>query len=301
MGARPSELIRLHFYSFAGLPPLDTPAGGQHLAAVAAASGAALVVIDTAARFVGGEDNSTDTYVQLDRCTLAPLKALGIASLRLSHPGKDENKGQAGSSAKSTDADTVWKLTEVAQGRRYKMQREKNRNGHAADSDVIDVERRYSPLRHAWAVPDRSAEMTVVGQLSGQLDSLGIPPSAGRDRCRTALNEAGIAISNSLLADVVRYRKTVPDSYGTVSPLVPALPAVPVPTTLEESGDGADSAHLSADGGRLWPTLRPWRTPKCSGTRPGRPGAGQPLPCGPPSSRPGPRKPQCARCPASPM
>jgi AAA domain len=214
-GASPGELPRLLLYSFAGLPPLDTIAGGVHLHALAATAGASLVTLDTTTRMVQGRENDADTFLQLYRCSLVPLKADGITVLRLDHPGKDETRGQRGSAAKDGDADTIWRLTEITQGRSYRLHREKNRTGHSPDTEDLTVERRYAPLRHVWAVPDRSLEIEACGQVCGQLDRLGVPRSAGRDRCRTALNNAGIAVSNDLLSKVVRQRRYAPDSSRT--------------------------------------------------------------------------------------
>ena len=205
-GAEPAELDRLMLYSFAGLPPLDRGVGGMHLVALAVTAGADLVVLDTTSRMVAGSENDADTYLQLYRCSLAPLKRRGITVLRLDHPGKDTDRGQRGSSAKDGDADTIWRLTEETGDLRYKLHRDKSRSSHGGGSDLT-ARRRYGPLRHEISVPEKPREKTAVEQLRGQLDRLGVPPSAGRDRCRTALNEAGIAVGNALLTEVVRLRK----------------------------------------------------------------------------------------------
>jgi hypothetical protein len=73
-GATPGELDRLQAYSFAGLPPLDTTGGGLHLLAIAATANAHLVVLDTTSRMVQGKENDADTYLQLYRHTMIPLK-----------------------------------------------------------------------------------------------------------------------------------------------------------------------------------------------------------------------------------
>lgn len=252
-GAEPGELDRLLFFSYAALPSLDTVTGGVHLLAVAVAAGASLVILDTTTRMVQGRENDSDTFLALYRCSLVPLKSRGITVLRLDHPGKDEARGQRGSSAKDGDCDTIWRLTEVVKNLKYRLRREKNRSGHAPDSGDLAVERRYDPVRHPWAVPDRSAEKEAVGQLCGQLDRLKVPPSAGRDRCRAALNEAGIPISNDLLAEVVRQRRFAPDSSRTAGqsgPVSDQLSAVPPHT--ECGGDG-QVAHPSADSPGGWP------------------------------------------------
>jgi hypothetical protein len=77
---------------------------------------ASLVVLDTTTRMVQGRENDSDTFLQLYRCSLVPLKSRGITVLRLDHPGKDESRGQRGSSAKDGDCDTIWRLTEVVRG-----------------------------------------------------------------------------------------------------------------------------------------------------------------------------------------
>ena len=251
LGTAPGELSRLLLYSFAGLPALDTIEGGTHLLALAAAAGAELVVLDTTTRMVAGRENDADTFLQLYRCSLARLKGHGITVLRLDHPGKDEDRGQRGSSAKDGDVDTIWKLTEQAKGRKYKLQRTKNRSGHAAEFDMVDVERRYEPLSHYWAVPDRSSEKAAVGQLCGQLDHLRVPPSAGRDRCRTALKDAGISISNDLLSKAVYQRRYAPDSSRTAGQ--PVLPLPPVRDSATRSVAVADrSAGTSPQAAEGW-------------------------------------------------
>ncbi|MET9350175.1 AAA family ATPase [Streptomyces termitum] len=70
-----------------------------------------VVIIDTASRFIGGKEDSSDTWLQLYQLVHEPLKARGIACIRLDHFGKDEGKGSRGSSAKSQDVDHVWEMT----------------------------------------------------------------------------------------------------------------------------------------------------------------------------------------------
>lgn len=246
MGAEPGELGRLRLYSFAALPPLDTPAGGLHLLALAAGADAQLVVLDTTSRMVQGGENDSDTFLQLYRCSLVPLKSRGIAVLRLDHPGKDDSRGQRGSSAKDGDVDTVWRLSEEAQGRRYRLIRQKSRSGHGSDTEVI-VERKYVPLRHELSTGDYSR----VTELAGKLEKLQIPPDANRDRCRTALAIIGVAVRNDLLSKVIKYRRAVPANTGqpgTAEQAVASLAAVPTTHVVVGTGD----SHQSADP-ESWP------------------------------------------------
>jgi AAA domain len=192
---------RLRTYNFAALPPLDTARGGQHLEAIAIADQAVLVVLDTTTRMIQGKENDSDTFLQLYRCSLKPLKARGITSLRLDHPGKDLDRGQRGSSAKDGDVDTVWKLTTITDGLRYRLHREKSRSGHG-EGDFI-LHRKYDPLCHIWSAPDNDE----INTLCGQLDQLGLPLEAGRPTARKLLTEAGIEVSNTQLEAAIRLRK----------------------------------------------------------------------------------------------
>jgi hypothetical protein len=208
-GCHPGELERLRLYSFAYLPPLDDVRGGLHLRALVEAHDAALVVIDTATRMVTGHENDSDTFLALYRCALAPLKARGVTVLRLDHPGKDESRGQRGSSAKDGDVDTAWHMRTAAEGREYRLERTKSRSGHGPAAWTL--RRRYEPLRHEWApTGERSAaEAARMAEILSALDREGLPPEAGRDRVRTVLKQAGIKASTDLVRAAIRARQPV--------------------------------------------------------------------------------------------
>lgn len=202
-GATPSELDRLRVYSFASLPPLDTTEGGIHLLALAVTTAADLVVLDTTSRMVKGEENSADTFLQLYRQSMVPLKARGITTLRLDHPGKDADRGQRGSSAKDGDVDTVWRIRATSPTT-FQLERQKTRNGHG--EGTAELHRRFEPLRHEWAVRRQDGPDT----LAGQLDDLEVPRNAGRPAVRKALDAAGIKVSNAQLTEAIRHRKNCP-------------------------------------------------------------------------------------------
>ena len=237
MGAVPDELDSLRMYSFAGLPPLDTAAGGAHLEALAVTAEASLVVLDTTSRMVQGKENDSDTFLQLYRCSLVPLKARGITVLRLDHPGKDETRGQRGSSAKDGDVDTVWRLTEAAgegeaAGLDFRLERSKSRSNHGEGS--VTLRRRYAPVRHDWSVggtPDLS-ELSV--RVLNALKDANVPVPAGRDRCKKVLANAGIKISNAQLSALISLRKTCPGQFADSGD---STETATVPTTPTEGGD----------------------------------------------------------------
>ena len=221
MGCKPAELDRLLVYSFAGLPALDTPAGGIHLEAIAVTRHARLVILDTTSRMVAGKENDADTFLQLYRCSLVGLKKIGITVLRLDHPGKDMTKGQRGSSAKEGDVDTIWRLEPVT-GITYRLEREKSRSGHG--EPFFTLQRQTQPLRHEW-------EVGADDELIRQLDELGLPRDAGRDQARAALSKAGITAGTdklrlALRARKLRFRPDLPDSGQVAVSLVRSKNAV---------------------------------------------------------------------------
>jgi hypothetical protein len=110
----PNELRNLIYYSFPTWAPLDTNAGALEFLGVVAsqhkAEPVALCVLDTASRYIEGDENDSSPWLALYRLAQARLKSLGIACWRIDHFGKDDSKGARGSGAKSQDVDHVWEL-----------------------------------------------------------------------------------------------------------------------------------------------------------------------------------------------
>lgn len=110
MGYGAADLSNLYYLSFPKLPPLDTAQGGAELVGLALSLGADLVVLDTVSRVLQGDEESSTGIRAMYRHVVMPLKAAGVALLRLDHSGKDVARGQRGSSAKNDDVDAVWSL-----------------------------------------------------------------------------------------------------------------------------------------------------------------------------------------------
>lgn len=209
MGYAPDQLKpRLIYLSFPDLPPLDSPEGGRHLAALVRHHGAGLVVLDTVSRVVDGPENDSDTWRAMYRNSLVRLKAAEVTVLRLDHAGKDPAKGQRGSSAKADDLDTVWYLYGRGHGR-FTLRLDRQRSG--AHPDAVELVRHAQPLRHV-VVDSPTAECSdpAIAGLVGHLDRLAVPRDAGRDRARRALVDAGIPASNADISAAVAVRKARP-------------------------------------------------------------------------------------------
>ena len=141
------------------MPALDTPAGAVFLLQLAGAHDPALVIIDTTSRIIAGKENDADTFLQLYRLALVPLKQRGVTVLRLDHPGKDTERGQRGSSAKDGDVDTVW-LVDRTSDTGVNFERRKSRSGHG--QPALYLARKFEPLRHeptGTGLPPRVADI----------------------------------------------------------------------------------------------------------------------------------------------
>lgn len=214
-GCTPDELDNLVLYSFAGLPPLDSPEGGQHLTALAEINDPAFVVLDTTTRMVEGDENNSSTWLQLYRCSLVPLKQKGITTLRIDHPGKDETRGQRGSSAKAGDVDCIFRLSDISNSDSLVLICEKSRSGN--QETAITMKRMKDPLRHQVTALGDLDILPQVQAVSRWFDNHDTAKDAGRPRLRDILNNTKGApeISTTMLALVARFRRgQVQDSEG---------------------------------------------------------------------------------------
>ena len=148
--------------------------------ALAVTHHAVIVIIDTTSRVVAGKENDADTYLAFYRHTVVPLRARGIALLRLDHPGKDVSRGTRGSSAKKGDVDTEWLLTKLTDTT-FAFDRLKDRDKHGDSS--LTVRRCVEPLRH---------EITS-GQVTAPANSRRARPARGALRRRPSRRGQGTA------------------------------------------------------------------------------------------------------------
>ncbi|CPU64313.1 Regulatory protein repA [Mycobacteroides abscessus] len=211
MGYAPDDLPYLRYSSFPDIGTLDDTEGAQRVRELVASSKAQFVVIDTACRFVDGEENSNDTWQALYRYTLAPLKRRHCTVLRLDHSGVDATKARGGS-AKRDDVDVEWRL-EVTGGKgsgehavtlRCGKQRQLHYPGH------VSLTRTTSPLAHTLtttAMDGAAKDIDQVAACMDKLDALGVPATAGREVAREALRRAAWPVSNDTLGEAVKRRK----------------------------------------------------------------------------------------------
>lgn len=229
--AGPETMGGLIYASFPPIPPLDTPAGAAALRAYVEEYQPDLVVIDTISRFIAGKENDSDTWLAVYRNTIVPLKRLGISSVRLDHFGKDAERGSRGSSAKTQDIDHVWELVAVknsglTRGSLLQLKRTHTRTGIGPGNlEVVrfgrlvkDGDDEYwapGETRHSLIDPNGKPHRPLPGSvedIAARLDAAGIPSTLGRQRIQVECFKLGIQASAAKLSDVVKLRKSRPES-----------------------------------------------------------------------------------------
>lgn len=196
------DLSHLHYYQHPSLPPLDTAAGGHALMGLVNRHNAAVVVIDTMTRAVTGEENSADPVRRFYRHTGTPLKAAGVALIRLDHAGHDAAGHARGTSAKQDDVDVIFQLV-PNRGDRWRLLRTDTRIPWVPAA--IDIRRLEEPLLSHVAVQDTWPAGTIeVAQL---LDTLHVPLEAGCRAANGALQKAHEGKRSMVVAAAVRWRR----------------------------------------------------------------------------------------------
>lgn len=218
-GAGPRAMGELRYASFPPIRPLDTAGGGADLVALVKATGAELVVIDTVSRFIGGPENDADTWLNLYRHTLLPLKRDRIASVRLDHFGKDKDRGGRGSSAKTQDVDHVWELTATGGGT-LALKRTHTRTGIGPDqfSLLRQAQRdgdnwKLGGTRHVVMTYDVEPDTGMAAipgtdeHIAAALDRAGVPLDAGNRVVKAKLADLQIAAGSEKVSRVVKMRQ----------------------------------------------------------------------------------------------
>jgi hypothetical protein len=205
----PQRLDHLHYFQLPPMHALDTEAGGREIETLVRRHGAQAVVIDTFGRAVAGEENDADTVRAFYQHAGSRLKRLGVGYLRLDHAGKDQTKGQRGSSAKRDDVDVVWSMRRAKAGEVTLVCAGSSRLDWVSDLTVTrsddDGTVSYSAVVARWPAG--------TGPKAKELDDLGVPLTATRREAEDALRAAGLKPGRlSVLCSALKYRR---ESGGT--------------------------------------------------------------------------------------
>lgn len=201
-----TDLTHLHYYLLPALPPLDSEPGAAVLIDLVHLHHAQLVVLDTMARVVSGEENSADTYRAFYRHTGARLKALNVSLLRLDHAGKNPEQGQRGSSAKGDDVDLVWQLSTTDSG--LQLTRKATRVSWIPEHVNLIRHEDEAGLRHTITLEATAPAGTKA--IVDLLDELGVPVGATRRTARQILAENNRTAANETLSAALKYRRQRP-------------------------------------------------------------------------------------------
>jgi hypothetical protein len=210
MDFRADQLDRLRYATFPSLEPLDTRQGGRHLHQLAHALDTDVLIIDTISRFVDGDENAADTWQNLYRHAIAPLKAVGRTVIRLDHTGRDESRDARGSSAKRDDPDAVWmfKSTPADLDGRCTVSFTLRKGRGDAYTPSIAFNREIAPLEHRIVISKPETELQDrIDKCVQALDELNVPNDAGRPKCAKALREHRYGFRTDVIAEAVKKRK----------------------------------------------------------------------------------------------
>lgn len=192
---------QLHYALLPALPAADTPEGGRAINRLAELVDAELVIIDTFARAVQGDENEADTVRQFYRQTGLHLKGAGRAFIRIDHAGKDIAKGQRGTSAKNDDVDVVWQLRVTDNG--YQLISKKRRMGWVPET--VNLTKHEDPFRlevdGGVSYPPGTSEAAKI------LDELDVPLETSDRKAVEIYRAAGHSARTGTIRCAQKYRR----------------------------------------------------------------------------------------------
>ena len=206
------NMEHLHYVLLPSIGGLDTKAGADTVIAAVTQKNIQLVIIDTTARAVEGEENDADTLRAFYRWSGVALKSLGVTWVRADHAGKDSAKGQRGSSAKNDDVDVVWKFTKrnttsiLIEATHRRMQ-------WIPDKIELELREHNGVLMHS-IIGDEITD--AAQQLAKQLDSIGADVEITARAARELLKKHNIKSASDILRSALRVRRLRIDN-GNIS------------------------------------------------------------------------------------
>lgn len=189
------DLSRLHYVLLPSIAGLDTPEGAKTLITAINKTGAKLVIIDTTARAVEGEENDADTMRAFYRWSGVNMKSLGVTWIRADHAGKDTNKGQRGTSAKNDDVDVVWKFTK-RNSNSILLEATHRRMAWVPDKIELELREQDTRLQHLTTTSD---DTPAARECADTLTRLGAANNITNRAARQLLKNNGHRTANDIL------------------------------------------------------------------------------------------------------
>ncbi|HEX8581946.1 MAG TPA: bifunctional DNA primase/polymerase, partial [Acidimicrobiales bacterium] len=256
----------LHYYALPDLLPLDTNAGALQLMELVARHGADVVVLDTMSRVVSGGENDADTYLRFDRLTSRRLKEAGCACLRLDHSGKERERGQRGSSAKTSYADVVWEMTVNNEGIGNLHATHRRASGSVIPAD-ISFTRLTEPFTEHHRAPIDDTWPPGIAEMAALCDAGGLPPDASSRAVAEYLKGTGNGRRRAFVVKLVKYRTQRLE--GALGGSVPPRGG----EAGKQSEPPAESSGTTSESGRSQTGTRPGTTGNHSTVEAGVPGS----------------------------
>ncbi|MHB8188952.1 MAG: AAA family ATPase [Ferrimicrobium sp.] len=233
------DLSWLIYVSLSDIAPLNTQEGLSDLRLILDEWNPQLVIIDTMARVVEGEENSADTYRSFYRMAGAEIKRRDIALLALDHTGKDLTAGPRGSSGKVDAADAVFTMTVAPQpngSSAVTLKAIKRRLGEIPeitqlirdDSGVLC----HRPSDNTWPAGTK--------ECADALDALGVDVTTGRIVASRVLAAGGFRFRTSVVSKALIWRRTRCEIEGMDRP---EKASKPVPKNREQVGTGSEKGE----------------------------------------------------------
>jgi RecA-family ATPase len=200
---REDNLDHLHYVLLPSISGLDTRAGAEAVIAAIQQKNIQLVIIDTTARAVEGEENDADTMRSFYRWTGVAMKSLGVTWIRADHAGKDTSKGQRGTSAKNDDVDIVWRFTK-RNTTNILMEATHRRMQWVPEKIELELREIAGNLQHTL-IGDEISEASI--QLAKTLDDLGAADDISARAARQLLKDNNIRSASDILRAALRTRR----------------------------------------------------------------------------------------------
>lgn len=201
--SKEDNMEMLHYVLLPSIGGLDTKAGADTVIAAVTQKNIQLVVIDTTARAVEGEENDADTLRAFYRWSGVALKSLGVTWVRADHAGKDTAKGQRGSSAKNDDVDVVWRFTK-RNSTSILIEATHRRMQWIPEKIELELREHNGVLMHS-IIGDEISD--AAQQLALQLDKIDAPIDITARAARDLLKKNNIKSASDILRSALRVRR----------------------------------------------------------------------------------------------
>lgn len=201
--SKEDNMEMLHYVLLPSIGGLDTKAGADTVIAAVTQKNIQLVVIDTTARAVEGEENDADTLRAFYRWSGVALKSLGVTWVRADHAGKDSAKGQRGSSAKNDDVDVVWRFTK-RNSTSILIEATHRRMQWIPEKIELELREHNGVLMHS-IIGDEISD--AAQQLALQLDKIDAPIDITARAARDLLKKNNIKSASDILRSALRVRR----------------------------------------------------------------------------------------------